>query len=163
MINWNKNSLLLYYSCFAILGWKILFLSNLHSWNVNSDLDGKGWVILNISSWRTSKLIFKISHLGLSWWYSGWESVLQCREHGFDPWSRKTPQHVEQLSSCATTLDSTNCNHLAKVLQLLKPTQGEPMLHTTEATVMRILHTTTESIPTHRNERKPVHGNKDPE
>ena len=26
--------------------------------------------------------------VGLPWWSSGWESVLQCRGHGLDPWSR---------------------------------------------------------------------------
>ena len=24
---------------------------------------------------------------GLSWWFSGEESALQCKGHGFDPWS----------------------------------------------------------------------------
>ena len=40
----------------------------------------------------------------LSFWkLSGKESTSQCRRCGFDPWSRKTPQTVEQLSPCATT------------------------------------------------------------
>ena len=28
------------------------------------------------------------SSVGLPWWSSGWESVLQCRGRGLDPWSR---------------------------------------------------------------------------
>ena len=36
-----------------------------------------------------------IAHL-----YSGEESTRQCRRHGFNPWSRKTPHATEQLSLC---------------------------------------------------------------
>jgi len=36
--------------------------------------------------------------IGLPWWLSGKESACQCRRHGFDPSSRKTPHAVEQLS-----------------------------------------------------------------
>ena len=41
----------------------------------------------------------------LPWWLSGKESTRQCRRHGFDPWSRKTPHAVQQLSSCTTTTE----------------------------------------------------------
>ena len=34
----------------------------------------------------------------LPWWCNGWESVWQCRTHGFDPWSGKIPHNTEQLS-----------------------------------------------------------------
>ena len=34
---------------------------------------------------------------GLPWWLSGKESICLCRRHGFDPWSRKIPDAVEQL------------------------------------------------------------------
>ena len=37
---------------------------------------------------------------GLPWWLSGRESTCQCRRHRFDPWSRKSPHAVEQLSTC---------------------------------------------------------------
>ena len=37
---------------------------------------------------------------GLPWWLSGEESTCQCRRHWFDPWSRKIPHAVEQLSQC---------------------------------------------------------------
>ena len=42
---------------------------------------------------------------GLPWWLSGKESIYQSRRHGFDPWSRRTPHAVEQLSPCATALE----------------------------------------------------------
>ena len=37
--------------------------------------------------------------------FSGWESACQCRGHRFDPWSRKIPHAMEQLSPCATTTE----------------------------------------------------------
>ena len=40
------------------------------------------------------------------WWLSGKESACQCRGHGFDPWSRKIPRAVEQLSLHTTTRES---------------------------------------------------------
>ena len=55
---------------------------------------------------------FKISTIqknevrGLSWWPSGKESTCQGRRHEFEPWSRKIPHAVEQLSPCATTTES---------------------------------------------------------
>ena len=42
---------------------------------------------------------------GLPWWSSSWESACQYWGHGFDPWSRKIPQAVEQLNPCATTTE----------------------------------------------------------
>ena len=36
---------------------------------------------------------------------SGKESACQCRRHRFDPWSRKIPHSMEQLSLCATTIE----------------------------------------------------------
>jgi len=43
---------------------------------------------------------------GLSWWLSSKESICQCRRSGFDPWSRKIPYAMEQLSLYATTTES---------------------------------------------------------
>ena len=55
----------------------------------------------------------KIVSLGLPWWSSGWESLWQCRGHGFDSWSRKISHarvqlvHVPQLlSPCAATTEA---------------------------------------------------------
>ena len=41
----------------------------------------------------------------LPWWRSGWESACQCREHRFEPWSRKFPPAAEQLGPWATTTE----------------------------------------------------------
>ena len=38
------------------------------------------------------------SRMGLPRWLSGKESACQCRRHGFDPWSGKIPQALEQRS-----------------------------------------------------------------
>ena len=38
--------------------------------------------------------------------HSGKESACQCREHGFNPWSGKSPLPVQQVSPCATTIES---------------------------------------------------------
>ena len=47
-------------------------------------------------------LRLKITHLGLPWWRSGWESACQCRGHKFEPWSGKIPHAAEQLGPWAT-------------------------------------------------------------
>ena len=54
----------------------------------------------------TSRLLREIKFLsryhGHPWQCSGWQSACQCRGHGFDPWSRKTPHATGHLSPCAT-------------------------------------------------------------
>ena len=55
---------------------------------------------LGENSWHT--LHFKKQDTGLPWWRSGWESACQCRGHGFEPWSGKTPHAAEQLGPWAT-------------------------------------------------------------
>ena len=40
----------------------------------------------------------------LPWWLSGKEYTRQCGRHGFDPWSRKAPHAVQQLSLCTQLL-----------------------------------------------------------
>ena len=47
----------------------------------------------------TEAVVFK----ELPWWLSGKESTCQCRGHWFNPWSRKIPHAMGQLSLCATT------------------------------------------------------------
>ena len=42
----------------------------------------------------------------LLWWLSGKESTCQGRRHRFNPWSRKIPHVMEQLSPCTTTTGS---------------------------------------------------------
>ena len=38
--------------------------------------------------------------------FSGEESACQFRGHGFNPWSRKIPHALGQLSLCATTIEA---------------------------------------------------------
>lgn len=42
----------------------------------------------------------------LPWWPRGWESSCQCRGLSFDPWPRKTPHALGQLSPCATSTEA---------------------------------------------------------
>ena len=56
---------------------------------------------------------------------SGWESTCQCRGHRFDPWSRKIPPAVKQLSPCSTTTEPSWHNYWT-------PCTLEPMVHGNE-------------------------------
>ena len=47
----------------------------------------------------------KKSFWGLPWWLRGKESAYNCRRRGFDPWSGKIPQAVEQLSPSGKTAE----------------------------------------------------------
>ena len=49
--------------------------------------------------------VLKVYMLGLPWWLSCKESAYQFRRHGFDPWSRRIPRVVEQLSLGTTTIE----------------------------------------------------------
>ena len=60
------------------------------------------------------KSLLRMIQSGASLWRSGEESTCQCRGHGFEPWSRKIPHAMEQLSLHVTTTE-------ARVPQLLKP------------------------------------------
>ena len=42
--------------------------------------------------------------LGLPWWLSGKESACHFRRHWLDPWSRRIPRAVEQISPCTSTV-----------------------------------------------------------
>ena len=59
--------------------------------------------------------------LGILSWLSDKEPTCHCRGHGFDPWSGKNPQAVEQLRSCATTTEP--------LLQSLGAATAEPTCH----------------------------------
>ena len=59
---------------------------------------------LEAAAWR--KRDVKKRQIGLPWWLSGKESTCHCRRHKVDPWSGKIPRAVEQLSPCATTIES---------------------------------------------------------
>ena len=47
---------------------------------------------------RSHMLCSQKKKLGSSWWRSGKEFSCQCRRHGFNPWSERIPDAVEQLS-----------------------------------------------------------------
>ena len=61
-------------------------------------------------------------YFGLPWQCREQESSCYCRGHWFDPWSRKIPPAVEQLSPSTTTAE---------------PTRQDPRAATTEAHVPR--------------------------
>ena len=53
---------------------------------------------------KTNLNKFKRTGIRTSLVSSGQESACKCRGHGFDPWFKKIPQAVEQLSPCTTIL-----------------------------------------------------------
>ena len=82
---------------------------------------------------------------GLSWWPSGKESACQGRRHKFEPWSRKIPHAMEQLSPCARTTEA--------VLWSLGATATETVCATMEVCVLRSLCTTTGETTAMRSAR----------
>ena len=50
--------------------------------------------------------ILKMVKMGLPWKYSDKESACQCRGHGFDPWSRKSPHVAGQLGPTTTATEA---------------------------------------------------------
>ena len=58
---------------------------------------------------------------GLPWWLSCKESACQSRVHGFDPWSRKIPLAMRQLSHVPQLLKPKGSRACA--LQQEKPQQ----------------------------------------
>ena len=77
--------------------------------------------------------IFTVSNIKITskWDLSGGtvvKNTCQCRGHGFDPWSRKIPYAMEQISPCATTTEPVCHNYWDRMLKLLKPVWLEPVL-----------------------------------
>ena len=68
------------------------------------DGEGQGSLVC-CSSWGHKELDMTEQLNNNNWWLSGKESTCQCRGHGFDPWSRKTPHAMEQLSPITTTFE----------------------------------------------------------
>ena len=105
---------------------------------------------------------------GLPWWLSGKESACQCRRHRFNPWSRKIPHALKQLSPCTTAVEP--------VLQSPGTTTTEPTAAATEAhvpespcssttrdvTTMRCLNTAKKSSLCSLQLERCLHSNKDP-
>ena len=75
------------------------------------------------------RVISKNSLLGLPWWRSGWESVCQCRGHGFELWSGKIPHAAEQLGPWATITEPAR---LAPVLRNKRGRDSERPAHRDE-------------------------------
>ena len=72
--------------------------------------------ILRLQAAGTNFSLLKIAVMGTSLWCSRQESICQCMECGFDPWSRKIPRAMEQLNPCTRTteagaLEPTTRNH----------------------------------------------------
>ena len=78
------------------------------------------------SNWKGLKFILARGEWrGLPWWLSGKESACQCREHGFNLWSRKIPHATEQLSLWPQLLSLSS---KAWETQLLKSVCLQPVL-----------------------------------
>ena len=72
----------------------------------NSMDRGAWWAMIHGVTKSQTQLSDEHFHFqGFPWWVSGKESACQCRRHGFDPWSRKIPHALEQLSPCATATE----------------------------------------------------------
>ena len=56
---------------------------------------------------KCSRNIYENWHWGLHWWSSGQELACQCRGHGLNHWSGKTPHAVGQLNPHATTTEDS--------------------------------------------------------
>ena len=52
-----------------------------------------------------TSLVYQICLRGFHWWLRCKEYASQCRRHRFEPWVRKIPHAVEQLSPCATMIE----------------------------------------------------------
>ena len=103
---------------------------------------------------------FEIRKAGLPGWLSGKESDCQCRRHEFNPWSRKIPHAVEQLSPRTTTIKQPvpwSPGTATIKLTVLKTVHPRSQCSTTrEAITMRSPRTATRVVPAHHNQRKPV-------
>ena len=85
---------------------RILFHLNRHqcpgSWNLlgsDETLPGMPLVVIQYPAHGPKELL-----VGLPWWLR--DSVrLQCRRHGFNPWSGRIPHASDQLNPCATTTE----------------------------------------------------------
>ena len=49
-----------------------------------------------------------------------------CRGHGFEPWSRKIPHAMDQLSPCASTTEPALCSPRATTTEAHAPRARAP-------------------------------------
>ena len=97
---WRKFLRQLYYIWGRVEGYK----ENYHSLHIpQTDKCWHQWTVISYIyiMWYLEPPLKK-NYTGLPWWRSGWESVCQCRGHGFEPWSGKIPHAAEQLGPWAT-------------------------------------------------------------
>ena len=105
---------------------------------------------LKLHQYMPSPTKFHKFTAGLPWWLSGRETTCQRRRHGFDPWSRKTPHTVGQLSLGATTTEPVLQNPGAATTEPTAPRacalqQRKPPLPLRGSTLLL------EGSPTHHN------------
>ena len=85
------------------------------------------------------------SNRGLPWGFSGKESACQCRRHGSNPWSGKSPHVMEQVSLCTTTTVSVLQSPEATTTEAHSP--WSPCSITREASAMTDQCTATRETP----------------
>ena len=136
----NSNSTLTYFSPFS------LDIPKMISCNTSRKIfptHKSNYVIIQVEKlrWRLYFVNLRIG-MGLPWWSGGKESAWQCRGQGFNPWSRKIPHTLGQLSLCVTTTEPTRLR--VRVLQR-------------EATTMRSPHTTARETPCTATKTQHIH------
>ena len=91
---------------------------------------------------------------GLPCWLSGKESACQCRRHELDLWSGKISHAVEQLSQCASTIESVLRSLRAATMEADAPLS--PCSTRREVTAVRSPHTTArESLSRNKDPAQP--------
>ena len=102
-------------------------------------------------------MLLKKLLVGLPWRLSGREA---CQSRRHDPWSRKIPHAVEQLSLCTTAIEPVlqSPGATATAAQALEG----PCSATREATAMRSLNTATREWPPLLQLKQSPRSNEDP-
>ena len=116
---------------------------------LENPMDRGAWraIVLRVTQGQTRLEWLNTHTRGLPWWYSGFESVCQCRGHRFDPGPEKVPHVGEQQTPCTATTEAHVPYRLCSA--------------TREATAMRSLHTAMKRSPCSWQLGKPVRS-KDP-
>ena len=107
-----------------------------------------------------SKNANKNGHVGLPWWYNGWQPACQCRGHGFDPWSWWIPRALQQLSLCTTITEPALQSPRAAITEA--HAAQSPRSATRETTTMGSLHTSPGEQPRSPQLEKARTSNKEP-
>ena len=97
---------------------------------------------------------------GLPCWLSGKESACQCRRHELDLWSGKISHAVEQLSQCASTIESVLRSLRAATMEADAPLS--PCSTRREVTARTSSCTAKKRSPLNSETRKPERSNKEP-